>query len=200
TNDDSVQKRNNHAISTPCHRHPNRQQPTSGLSHQPLHIFCKSESIFQCSRTGGPTPPVPSTRISRKDNPPSSKSNKLQAAKQKAKRKEKKKARSEQLNKDFGPVFQHLGCLVNPAETPTTDLNATTPAQADTNPPSSVNVPSLTQKNAKAVTSPDDHNRAAFTPSTRPCLKSVVVVVENPTHYRERTSSHRPRWTPYTRQ
>ena len=64
--------------------------------------------------------------MSRKDNPPSSKSNKLQAEKQKPKRKEKIKAKLGQLKKDFGPVLQHLGNLANPGETPTNEPTAST--------------------------------------------------------------------------
>jgi hypothetical protein len=149
----------------------------------------------------------------------------LQTAKQKAKRKEKKKARSEQLNKDFGPVFQYLRCLANPAEAPTTDPTAITPAQVDTNPPAPVSVPSLTHRSVKAAhhpnnsvntveppttasvattsteeaTGPTQPATVPGLPTTRSPLKSVVVVVENPTYYRESTSSHRPRRMPYER-
>jgi hypothetical protein len=149
----------------------------------------------------------------------------LQAAKQKAKRKEKKKARSEQLSKDFGSLFQYLGCLANPAEAPTTDPTAITPAQVDTNPPAPVSVPSITQRSVKAAhhpnnsvnpveppttasvattsteeaTGPTKPATAPGIPTTRSRLKSVVIVVENLTHYRESTSSHRPRRTPYER-
>jgi hypothetical protein len=90
----------------------------------------------------------------------------LQAAKQKAKRKEKKKARSEQLKKDFGPVFQHLGCLANPAEAPTTDPIAITPAQVDTNPPAPVSVPSLTQRSVKAAQHPNNSANPVEPPTT----------------------------------
>jgi hypothetical protein len=143
----------------------------------------------------------------------------------------------EQLSKDFGPILKHLGCLANPAKTPTTDLTTNQPAQADTNSPPSVEVPSLTQSSAQTVTRPlfhhlgnlanpvepptsvpaattptadstsveeettiniDNHTRAAPTPSTHPRLNSVVIVVENPTRHKERTSRHRPRQTPYS--
>ena len=92
-----------------------------------------------------------SKRISRKDNPPSSKSNKLQAEKQKAKRKEKRKAKLEQLKKDFGPVLQHLGSLANPVEAQTTDPIASTSSQAGISPPTPVSVPSLTQGSSEAA-------------------------------------------------
>ena len=92
-----------------------------------------------------------SKKISRKDNPPSSKSNKLQAEKQKAKRKEKRKAKLEQLKKDFGPVLQHLGSLANPVEAQTTDPIASTSSQAGISPPTPVSVPSLTQGSSEAA-------------------------------------------------
>jgi hypothetical protein len=151
----------------------------------------------------------------------------LQAEKQKAKRKEKKEARLEQLGKDLRPVLKHLVCLANPAETPITDLTTNHPAQADSNSPPSVGVPSLTQSSEQTVTRPlfhhlgnlanpveppttvpvattktedsttveeetavnvDNQTRTAPTPSTPPRLKSVVIVVEDPTRHKEITS------------
>ena len=91
-------------------------------------------------------------RISRKDNPPDSKSNKLQAEKQKAKRKEKRKERVAQLKKDFAPILKHLGGLANHSEASTTEPRASTLAQAGISPPSPVSVPSLTQRSPEAAT------------------------------------------------
>jgi hypothetical protein len=114
----------------------------------------------------------------------------LQAEKQKAKRKEKKKARLEQLGKNFGPVLKHLGCLANPAETPTTDLTTNQPAQADTNSPPSVGVPSLTQSSERTVTRTLFHHLGNLANPVEPptTVPVATTTTEDPTTVEDETA------------
>ena len=109
------------------------------------------------------------------------------------------------------PSFHHLSALVNPVGPPTTEPVVPAPPEETTSPtPANVSCFPATQERVveetplveevDLVVDISDQDRAAPLSSTPPRQKSVVVVVEHSTHNRERTSSHRPRRTPYHRQ